>query len=215
MLAFSAPFHPGDATWICNAWIALASRARAARQSIRILLGILQGIPDQEKPDAIVARLMDAVPPGSYLAISQSRATSPLRRWPRASSGTTSRPLPRSLRAPTLRSAGSSRAWSWSSPASCRCTGGALQPRTWAPAANWPFTPESDGNRNRGQSRPCEPVRACAVLELRLQRASRHAHARTAQHRQVPRRAHASFSSGRYYLTRNRRLRPPGKMITS
>jgi S-adenosyl methyltransferase len=36
-----------------------------------MLLGILQGIPDQEDPDAIIARLMDAVPPGSYLAISQ------------------------------------------------------------------------------------------------------------------------------------------------
>ena len=36
-----------------------------------MLLGILQGIPDQEEPGAIVARLMDAVPPGSYLAISQ------------------------------------------------------------------------------------------------------------------------------------------------
>jgi hypothetical protein len=36
-----------------------------------MLLGILQGIPDQEDPGAIVGRLMDAVPPGSYLAISQ------------------------------------------------------------------------------------------------------------------------------------------------
>ena len=36
-----------------------------------MLLGILQGIPDEEKPDAIVARLMDAMPPSSYLAISQ------------------------------------------------------------------------------------------------------------------------------------------------
>jgi hypothetical protein len=36
-----------------------------------MLLGILQGIPDQEEPGAIVARLVDAVPPGSYLAISQ------------------------------------------------------------------------------------------------------------------------------------------------
>ena len=33
--------------------------------------GILQGIPDQDEPGAIVARLMDAVAPGSYLAISQ------------------------------------------------------------------------------------------------------------------------------------------------
>jgi S-adenosyl methyltransferase len=36
-----------------------------------MLLGILQGIPDQEGPGTIIARLMDAVPPGSYLAISQ------------------------------------------------------------------------------------------------------------------------------------------------
>jgi hypothetical protein len=36
-----------------------------------MLLGILQGIPDQDDPGAIVGRLMDAVPPGSYLAISQ------------------------------------------------------------------------------------------------------------------------------------------------
>jgi hypothetical protein len=36
-----------------------------------MLLGILQGIPGQEEPGAIIARLMDAVPPGSYLAISQ------------------------------------------------------------------------------------------------------------------------------------------------
>jgi hypothetical protein len=36
-----------------------------------MLLGILQGIPDEEQPGAIIARLIDAVPPGSYLAISQ------------------------------------------------------------------------------------------------------------------------------------------------
>jgi hypothetical protein len=36
-----------------------------------LLLGILQGIPDQEKPGAIIASLMDAVPSGSYLAITQ------------------------------------------------------------------------------------------------------------------------------------------------
>jgi S-adenosyl methyltransferase len=36
-----------------------------------MLLGILQGISDQEEPGAIIARLMDAVAPGSYLAISQ------------------------------------------------------------------------------------------------------------------------------------------------
>jgi hypothetical protein len=36
-----------------------------------MLLGILQGVPDQDEPGAIIARLMDAVVPGSYLAISQ------------------------------------------------------------------------------------------------------------------------------------------------
>jgi len=36
-----------------------------------MLLGILQGIPDQEEPAKIIARLMDAVPAGSYLAITQ------------------------------------------------------------------------------------------------------------------------------------------------
>ena len=36
-----------------------------------MLLGILRGIPDQDEPGAIVARLMDAVTPGSYLALTQ------------------------------------------------------------------------------------------------------------------------------------------------
>ena len=36
-----------------------------------MLLGILQGIPDQEAPGAIIARLMDAAASGSYLALTQ------------------------------------------------------------------------------------------------------------------------------------------------
>jgi S-adenosyl methyltransferase len=40
------------------------------RQPIAVLLiGILQLIPDQDNPGAIVARLVEAVPPGSWLAI--------------------------------------------------------------------------------------------------------------------------------------------------
>ncbi len=39
-----------------------------------MLLGILQGIPDQEDPGAIIARLMDAVPSGSYLVLTQIAA---------------------------------------------------------------------------------------------------------------------------------------------
>jgi hypothetical protein len=34
------------------------------------LLAVLHAIPDSDDPHAIVARIMDAVPPGSYLAIS-------------------------------------------------------------------------------------------------------------------------------------------------
>jgi len=36
-----------------------------------MLLGILHGIRDLEQPGAIITQLMDAVPPGSYLALSQ------------------------------------------------------------------------------------------------------------------------------------------------
>ncbi len=36
-----------------------------------MLLGILQGIPGPDEPAAIIARLMNAVAPGSYLALSQ------------------------------------------------------------------------------------------------------------------------------------------------
>ena len=42
------------------------------RQPVAVmLLGILQGIADQDEPGAIIARLLDAVPPGSYLALTQ------------------------------------------------------------------------------------------------------------------------------------------------
>ena len=47
-------------------------RGGAARKETRCFPEpILQGIPDQEQPGAIVARLMEAVPAGNYLAISQ------------------------------------------------------------------------------------------------------------------------------------------------
>jgi hypothetical protein len=39
-----------------------------------MLLGILQGIPDTDEPGAIIATLMDAVPSGSYLALTQIAA---------------------------------------------------------------------------------------------------------------------------------------------
>ena len=52
------------------------------------LLAILHAIPDSDDPHAIVARIMDALPPGSYLAISHSARTSSRRR--RATASTTS-----------------------------------------------------------------------------------------------------------------------------
>jgi hypothetical protein len=39
-----------------------------------MLVGILQCIPDEDDPPGIVAALMDAVPPGSYLAVSHPAA---------------------------------------------------------------------------------------------------------------------------------------------
>ncbi|MFI5081123.1 MAG: SAM-dependent methyltransferase [Streptosporangiales bacterium] len=45
-----------------------------ARPVAVMLVGILQCIPDEDDPRAIVAALMDAVPPGSYLAISHPAA---------------------------------------------------------------------------------------------------------------------------------------------
>ena len=99
-----------------------------------MLLGILQGIPDQDEPGAIIARLMDAVLPGSYLAISQIASDVATDEVAEGVNGTTSRPLSRSRRALTPRSPGSSRAWNCWSPASCRCTGGAWPRR---PGQRW------------------------------------------------------------------------------
>ena len=56
-----------------NTGTILAQAARTldlGRPVAIMLLGILQCIPDEDDPRAIVAALMDGVPPGSYLAIS-------------------------------------------------------------------------------------------------------------------------------------------------
>jgi len=61
-----------------------------------LLIGILQLIPDADDPHAIVARLVDAVPPGSWLAvyhpasdIDQQRVREAVRRVNARSAGTT------------------------------------------------------------------------------------------------------------------------------
>jgi S-adenosyl methyltransferase len=60
-----------------NTGTILAQAARTldlARPVAVMLVGILQCIPDEDEPRAIVAALMDGVPPGSYLAISHPAA---------------------------------------------------------------------------------------------------------------------------------------------
>jgi len=60
-----------------NTGAILAQAARTldlGRPVAVMLVGILQCIPDEDDPRAIVAALMDAVPPGSYLAISHPAA---------------------------------------------------------------------------------------------------------------------------------------------
>ena len=60
-----------------NTGAILAQAARTldlARPVAVMLVGILQCIPDEDDPRAVVAALMDAVPPGSYLAISHPAA---------------------------------------------------------------------------------------------------------------------------------------------
>ena len=114
-----------------------------------MLLGILQGIPDQEEPGAIIARLMDAVPSGSYLALTQiagdvaaDEVAEGVQRYNAAGRRPGRGAHPRRGRA------GFSRVWTWLSPAWCRCTGGGPEPGTRAPTATSPSTPESGGNRN-------------------------------------------------------------------
>ena len=60
-----------------NTGTILAQAARTldfGRPVAVMLVGILQCIPDEDDPRAIVAALMDGVPPGSYLAISHPAA---------------------------------------------------------------------------------------------------------------------------------------------
>ena len=101
-----------------------------------MLLGVLHCIPDQDDPAAIVARLMAAVPPGSYLAIAHPAsdvATEQMTRSMGEYNKQAAAPV-------TARSyAGVCRffaAWTWSSPASSSCTGGGPEPQRWARASS-------------------------------------------------------------------------------
>jgi S-adenosyl methyltransferase len=70
--------HPAGATGFIDADLRdtstildAAARALDFSQPVAVMLvGVLHCIPDEDAPAKIVARLLDAVPPGSYLAIS-------------------------------------------------------------------------------------------------------------------------------------------------
>ena len=131
--------------------LAQAARTLDFSQPVAImLLGILHLISDSEDPYRIVAQLVDAVPPGSYLAISHPAIDiHPPRR--RRSGATTSGCRRRRRCGITRTSAGSSTAWSWCRPAWSTCTPGGptrasrsprtSRRRTAASAASRPATP--------------------------------------------------------------------------
>ena len=73
-----------------------AGRLDFGRPVAVLLIGILQLIPDADDPHAIVARLVEAVPPGSWLAIyhpagdiDEQRAAEAVRRVNARTAGTT------------------------------------------------------------------------------------------------------------------------------
>src|ERR1700722_8244684 len=108
--------------------LAQAARLLDFSQPVAVtLLSILHAIPDADDPWAIVATVMDAVPTGSYLAISPSAGTSSARtrcsgcRTPGKARSSSSSPS-----ATGSRWRGSSQARTWWNPAWCRSMNGAL-----------------------------------------------------------------------------------------
>ncbi len=79
-----------------------------------VLIAILHFIHDEELAHGVIRRLMDALPSGSYLALSTITIDSaPKRSGTRSRSTTRAESIPRGGRKP--RSQASSTAWSWSS----------------------------------------------------------------------------------------------------
>jgi hypothetical protein len=95
-----------------------------------LLIAVLHLIPDLDDPYAVVARLMDAVPPGSYLVMAHAASDID----PEAAAQMATRYNQMSSASVTPRSrdkvAGSSPAWTWFRPAWCRSTSGAWPARS-------------------------------------------------------------------------------------
>jgi hypothetical protein len=114
------------------------------------LLAIMHVIPDSDGPHAIVAKVMDAVPSGSYLAISHS-GSDLFDEKTRDSFGGVMKQMMRQRYTPRSRGhkwRASSRAWTSWSPAWCRSRNGGLSPTRWMRAsrpctARWAASPEA------------------------------------------------------------------------
>jgi len=83
-----------------------------------MMLGLLHFIPDIDAPFALTRYYLDAMPSGSYLAVSHASSDIRTDRSRRPLKATTPAPPPRSRCGPKRRSPGSSTAWTWSRPAS-------------------------------------------------------------------------------------------------
>jgi hypothetical protein len=121
-----------------------------------MLLAVLHFLPDGDDPYAIVARLVDALPPGSYLVLSHS-TFDPLDEPTAAKLGASARAVcRRSPRVPKNRSQGSSPGWRSSSRASCRWrTGGPSRSRNLGRRRpKWAGTAPSRASPPATESRP-------------------------------------------------------------
>ena len=89
------------------------------------MLAVLHAVGDEDDPHAIVARIMRAVPSGSYLASPTSRRSLRPSNWTGPGTASTASATSSTPTAATPRSCDSSTAWSWSSPDWWSCgTGG-------------------------------------------------------------------------------------------
>ena len=99
------------------------------------LLAILHAIPDADDPHAIVARLLDAVPPGSYLAVTHSGSDLFEPGKARRHRGHHRPDGPAAAHLPQPRAGGAvlRRARTWSSPGWCGSRNGARKPQPAIP----------------------------------------------------------------------------------
>jgi hypothetical protein len=78
-----------------------------------LLIAVLHFVQDSDDPYGIVTTLMDAMPPGSYLAIVHGASDVGSTDMPEANGATSRKPRPGSMPAIASRSAGSATALSW------------------------------------------------------------------------------------------------------